>query len=89
MSAVRVSGLFPADFLKSCGLDARHAGVNGGGMEDIMEMELVHLNVGWKSKNFTSTIKECCDVRVKRGFAYFDIKISSSSEDCLVIFKHI
>lgn len=51
-------------------------------------MKVRHLKVGWKSKHFEVDVQNMID-GVKRNYdwRYHDIKVSSSSNDCLLIFK--
>lgn len=50
-------------------------------------MKVIHLKTGWKNENFEEEVNELVSKQEKEGFEYYDIKISSKDNDCLVIFK--
>jgi hypothetical protein len=47
---------------------------------------LKHLKTGWKDPKFEQKLADEMNRQLENGFEYRDIKISSSSNDCLIIF---
>lgn len=50
-------------------------------------MRVRHLKTGWKELSFQGVIQQEMDKQEKLGYSYYDIKISSKDNDCLLIFK--
>ena len=50
-------------------------------------MKVIKLDIGWKDLDFQEELQKTIDEQEKLGFMYYDIKISSTDSDCLVIFK--
>jgi len=47
---------------------------------------LRHLKTGWEDPEFETKIKMVMNEALADGFVYHDIKISSKTNDCLLIF---
>ena len=50
-------------------------------------MRVIHLETGWNNEGFEEAVQEQIDVMSEEGFSYYDIKISSSNPNTLLIFK--
>ena len=52
-----------------------------------MKYTIRHLKVGWKSKDFKKVVQSVINEWTEAGWEFHDIKVSSDSENCLLIFK--
>lgn len=50
-------------------------------------MRFLHLRTGWNDKEFQRIIQKKIDDFEADGWIYYDIKISSKGDNCLLIFK--
>lgn len=50
-------------------------------------MIVKYLNSGWDDANFEKKLQNLIDQMTKAGMIYYDIKISSKGNHCMVIFK--
>lgn len=50
-------------------------------------MHVVFLNVGWEDEDFETILQTTINKKESVGLKYYDIKISSKGNHCLVIFK--
>ena len=50
-------------------------------------MIVKHIKHGWSSPSFEMVVQDVIDEHERIGWHYHDIKISSKSNDCLIIFK--
>jgi hypothetical protein len=51
-------------------------------------MIVKYLNSGWDDDGFESKLQELIDKLSGIGLVYYDIKISSNGNNCMVIFKN-
>ena len=49
--------------------------------------KLTHLKTGWKDLEFENKVQAAVDAQSVLGYDYKDIKVSSSTDDCMLIFK--
>lgn len=52
-------------------------------------MKVKYLNSGWDDEEFESKLQNLIDDQEIKGYSYYDIKISSKGNHCMVIFKDI
>ena len=48
-------------------------------------MKVKYLNSGWDDESFEEKLQKC--IESFDGYSYYDIKISSNGNHCMVIFK--
>lgn len=51
-------------------------------------MIVKYLNSGWEDNEFEKKLQELIDKLAGIGLTYYDIKISSKGNHCMVIFKN-
>lgn len=49
--------------------------------------EFQHLKTGWEDENFERNVRKAVRAYERNGWKYFDIKISSKGNNCLLIFE--
>lgn len=57
--------------------------------KEAMKIRVVHMNQGWSTEGFEQSLQEQIDVMRDEGFEYYDIKISSKGEHCMIIFREV
>ena len=50
-------------------------------------MKVIYLPSGWNDDAFQEKLQQKLDEMTKEGYSYYDIKISSSGNHCMIIFK--
>jgi hypothetical protein len=47
-----------------------------------------YLDSGWEDKDFEKKLQEKIDEAFREGLTYYDIKISSKGNHCMIIFQY-
>lgn len=52
-----------------------------------MKVKIFHLKIGWSNERFSQELQSLLDKSESSGYDYYDIKISSKDNNCLLILK--